>query len=289
MLRRESTQSFERVASADQVAEIPPGDGARLRQEERAPTVLGAGRGLLGEREHAVPVPALLAVHLAEKEKRALAVGIELERLLEETRSDLEVLVPQDPPRAERERPAGASLARSPSCCNTCCWASSRASSRPPLGEQALVQRRDLPVGGVRRVRAREHRLRPRRARSAARRARRATSRRPLRRGVAAAFVAARSNSATCSCHVAASSCTSARQRSPRRSCRRSWPGLRAYVAAAFSESPRSREDVTQLEEQRARRGLSAPAFSSSSRSFCDHVQLAEPPVDATGGLRGSR
>ncbi len=66
-------EAREDVLRANQVAHLAPRDRARLREEERRVAVLaGVRHRLFGEREHAIPVAALLAVHLAQEEERAV-------------------------------------------------------------------------------------------------------------------------------------------------------------------------------------------------------------------------
>src|SRR5690606_13847832 len=77
-------------------------------QEGRVAVLAGLRDRLLGEREHTIPVAALPTVSVAEVVERALVLGIELDRLLEELRAHVDVLVARHPARAEREGEARA-------------------------------------------------------------------------------------------------------------------------------------------------------------------------------------
>ena len=101
--RRDLAEALEDRARADQVAELTPRDRAGLREEERRVAVLAGVRDrFFGEREDAIPVAALAAVRVAQVVERAFVLGIELDRLLEELRARVDVLVTRDPARAER-------------------------------------------------------------------------------------------------------------------------------------------------------------------------------------------
>ena len=105
-LRRSKT-----VRARIRVPELAPRDGAGLREEERRVAVLAGVRDrLFGEREHAIPVAALAAVGVAQVVERAFVLGIELDRLLEELRACVDVLMTRHPARAEDVRQLRAHL-----------------------------------------------------------------------------------------------------------------------------------------------------------------------------------
>ena len=112
VLGADLAEALEDRARADQVAELTPRDRPRLREEERRVAVLGRLRDrLFGEREHAIPVAALPPVGVAQVVERAFVLGIELDRLLEELRARVDVLVTRHPARSERERETRTTLA----------------------------------------------------------------------------------------------------------------------------------------------------------------------------------
>ena len=111
MLGLDVAETLEHRSGADQISELTPRDGAGLREEERRVAVLAGMRdGLFGEREDAIPVAALAAVGVAQIVERAFVLGIELDRLLEELRADVDVLVPGHPAGAEDMRHLRATL-----------------------------------------------------------------------------------------------------------------------------------------------------------------------------------
>ena len=72
VLRRDRDQALEVPSRAHHVAELAPRDRARLNEQERRGAVLSGLRdGFLGELDHALPVPALLSVGLAEELERS--------------------------------------------------------------------------------------------------------------------------------------------------------------------------------------------------------------------------
>ena len=102
MLRLDVTEPLEHRSCADQIAELTPRDRAGLREKERRVAVLAGMRDrLFGEREHAIPVAAFATVGVAQVVERALVLGIELDRLLEELRAGVDVLMTRDPARPE--------------------------------------------------------------------------------------------------------------------------------------------------------------------------------------------
>src|SRR5580700_6596112 len=110
MLGGNDAQTLERQTRANKVAELPPSDGARLREQERAVSVLHPRRRFFGEIEHAAPIARLLAVGLAQEEERPFVLGIEFQRFFEKASADVDVLVPQHPAGSEGERHGAPSL-----------------------------------------------------------------------------------------------------------------------------------------------------------------------------------
>jgi hypothetical protein len=104
VLRRYRRESLERGTRSDEVPHLSPRDEAGLREQEGGVTVVaGVRRRLFGQREHAIPIAALLAVRVRQEEERAFILRIELDGALEKFCPALEALVARDPPRAEHE------------------------------------------------------------------------------------------------------------------------------------------------------------------------------------------
>ena len=283
VLGRDDAQPLERQARADQVAELPPRDGASLGEEERAVAVLDARRRFLGEVEHASPVARLLAVGLAKEEERALVLGVELQRLFEEARADLEVLVAKHPARPEGER-HGAARLRAGRLLEGLTLRLLERVEAALLGEQPFVERGDLLVRGVGRVGAREQPFGlvgrkapsdPRRTQERARlRARRRRLRSPRGRAPGCALA-----------HVLASTCASSRQALASGFLPPLAPKGAGVRRRRFFPVALVAEHVAQLDQQRARAGAVAPGLQLQLEELLDHVELAETPVDAPRGL----
>jgi hypothetical protein len=282
MLGRQGAEPLERAARADQVAELTPRDGPCLREQERVVPVLGARGGLLGDRQDAIPVAPLLAVRLAQEEKRPLVVRVELERLLEEARAHVDVLVSEHPARAERQREPRA-RAHVGGLLEHLALRLLERIEAPVLGEQPFVQRRDLTIGAAGGVRARQQPLHLV-GREAARDAGGAQEEPRFRGGVGRLVRAANQTGqvllpgARLDLHVG-----EARAR------------LR-ILATAHPEAARVRrrgllviaqiaEHIAQLQEKRAGVRPVGAGLQLELEQLLDHVQLAELPVHAARGL----
>ena len=281
VLGRHRAQSLERHPRADQVAELPPRDEPRLRQEERAPAVVRASRGLFGDGQHPIPVAPLLSVRLAQEEEGALVRGVELEGLLEEAGADVDVLVAQDPPGPERERERSPTLAVG-RLLQDLVLRLLEDVEPALLRQEPLVEGRDLTIQTVRRVGTAKHPFRlfrsepPSDARSADEDAglgdriaglvRRAQQPRqvllPVRR------LDLHVGQAATGLRVARGHPDAARVRR-----RRLLPV--ALVA----------EDIPQLQQKRARALTGGAGLQLELEQLLDHVQLAEVPVDVAGSL----
>ncbi len=281
MLGRDDAEALEREARPDQVPELPPRDRARLGEQEGAVAVLDARRGFFGEVEHAGPVAGLLSVGLAQEVERALVLRVEPQCLLEETRAHFEVLVPKHPtgPEDERHRPARLCARR---LLEGLVLRLLERVEPALLGEQAFVQRGDLLVRGVGRVGAREQafglvgREAPGNPRGAQERARLRAGVRVVRHAderlqpvLCRPSLDLRVLEASARLGVLSAACAQ---------------GARVRRGSLFPVALIAK-DVGQLDQQGAGPRAVTAGLELQLEELLDHVQLAEAPVDAPGGL----
>ncbi len=282
MFGRDDAQALERQTRTDQVAELTPRDRPGLRQEERAVAVLDARRRFLGEVEHTGPVAGLLSVGLAQEVERALVLGVEPERLLEEARTHLEVLVPKHPAGPEGE---GHGPARLGARCllEGLVLRLLEGVESALLREQAFVQRRDLFVRRVGRIGAREEAFglvrgeAPGNPRGAQKRSR-------LR--VGGVRLARRADESLQAVLRGPRLDLGILEASARLGVLAAAGGKRARVSrCGLFPVALIAKDVGKLDEQGARARAVSAGLELQLEELLDHVQLAQAPVDAPGGL----
>ncbi len=246
------------------------------------PPSSGPRRGLLGEREHAIPVAPLLPVRLAQVEEGAVVVRIELQRFLEEVRADVDVLVAQDPSRPERERQARSLLAVA-RLREDLLLRALELIEATLLAEDALVHRGDLSAPGIGGVSARQHRL-GLVGRVAARDARRAQEDASLALRVLRVVRRAQQRGDVLlprsgfHLHVGeARACLGALASARAQAARIRRRGLLPITKVA--------EHVAELEEQLTGARPVRAGLELQLEELLHHVELAEIPVHAPGGL----
>jgi hypothetical protein len=108
VIRREARETLEIRSGADQIAELPPGMQPGAREQERRPRrVPRSSRELIGEGDDLRPVAPHGSVDLTQIRERCLVRRIPIERLSDELRGHLVVLVPHGPASAEPKGHAG--------------------------------------------------------------------------------------------------------------------------------------------------------------------------------------